>query len=69
MCMGKGEPVRREETSYAGYEGACLLPLRGMNPCELMGSVAGWGRKTPWGVPTKGTCKLYARKKQQLSLQ
>ncbi|XP_046787679.1 uncharacterized protein LOC121112000 isoform X6 [Gallus gallus] len=26
VCIGKGEPVRREETSYAGYEGACLLP-------------------------------------------
>ena len=26
MCIEKGVPVRREETSYAGYEGACLLP-------------------------------------------
>lgn len=26
MCTEKGVPVRREETSYAGYEGACLLP-------------------------------------------
>ena len=24
MCTEKGVPVRREETSYAGYEGACL---------------------------------------------
>ena len=36
---------------------------------ELTGSVAGWGRKTPWGVPTKGSCKSYARKEQQLSLR
>ena len=28
LCMGKGEPVRREETSYAGHGGACLLPNR-----------------------------------------
>ena len=66
MCMEKGEPVRREETSYAGYEGACLLPPEVR---ELMGSVAGWGRKTAWGVPTKGTCKSYERKEQQLSLR
>ena len=25
MCMEKGEPIRHEETSYAGYEGVCLL--------------------------------------------
>ena len=26
MCMEKGEPIRHEETSYAGYEGPYLLP-------------------------------------------
>ena len=30
---------------------------------ELTGSVAGWGRKTAWGVPTKGSCKSYERKR------
>ena len=37
MCMGKGEPVRREETSYAGYEGACLLLPPPPEVCECHG--------------------------------
>ena len=55
----------RRRPTQGMEERACSPPeLR-----ELTGSVAGWGRKTAWGVPTKGTCKSYARKEQQLSLR
>ncbi len=54
MCMGKREPVRREETSYAGYEGACLLPPPFPEVRELTGY--SWKDSLPHPI-TAGTDK------------
>ena len=73
MCMEKGEPIRREETSYAGYEGACLLLPPPPEVCECHGfRIFGYQYSTSqhhavyWELKSKCSTSGYLSRREEL---